>query len=51
MLAVQGVPREFPVALENVLRLAIEMNATGRHVWVGLPPVPRVDMACIPGRT
>jgi len=38
---VQGVPREFPVALENVLRLAIEMNATGRHVWVGLPPARR----------
>jgi len=43
--------REFPVALENVLRLAIEMNAAGRHVQVGLPLMVRVEMARILGRT
>ena len=43
--------RGFPVALEDILRLAIEMNATGRHVQVGLPPMVRVDMTCILGRT
>jgi len=43
--------REFPVALEDVLRLAIEMNAADRHVQVGPPPMVRVEMARILVRT
>ena len=40
--------RESPVALEDVLRLAIEMNATDLHVQVALPPMFRVCGKLVP---
>jgi Tfp pilus assembly pilus retraction ATPase PilT len=36
------MPPGSALALENVLRVAIEMNATNIHVQVGLPPMFRV---------
>ena len=39
MHTMQEVPA---VKLEDILRLAIEMNATDLHVQVGLPPMFRV---------